>query len=68
MREEYKYKFVFPAIEKWMQEHGYTRKSFLREVGGGEHWMTGFCNPSYKVIRNVLELTGMTFEEAFREG
>ena len=66
-----KYQIVFPNIEKWVQSHGLSRKAFSdllnRSYSNDIYWMTGKGYPSFLTIKCVLEVTGMTFEEAFKE-
>lgn len=63
-----KYEIPYLGIAKWIEENGYKRMDFVRKVGGVYDWLLGFKDPSFQTVKNVLKVTGMTFEEAFKEG
>lgn len=65
---------VFPRIRYYLLENEKTLTSFCKKVNAGqktfkkvEKFLTGESeNTSVAVIANILKVTGMSFEEAFR--
>lgn len=63
--------YVYPNINKWMYENNVILSEFAKNtgtnVGNLSQKMKGKQDFSMKQIRNILNYTGMTFEEAFYE-
>lgn len=66
-----KYKIIYPNLEKYMDMHGLNYYSFAEACGISRStlhsYMTGEKKPISYAARKIVETTGMTFEEAFRE-
>lgn len=65
--------YVFPNIAKWLVDNGIYNYEFAEKINASGNafgsWMLGKKCPSLYHIEKILEVTGMTFEEAFaREG
>ena len=64
-------KVVYPNILKWLDDHDMTFLDFAIETGLGDNAAAnviyGRHDPQKHVIDKILELTGMTYEEAFRK-
>ncbi len=66
----------YPAIKEWIAQRNITVKEFCNLFGydskpnGGacSRFITGQTNGNLDMIRRILEITGLTFEEAFKEG
>lgn len=65
--EKYKYK----NLAKWIYDNGYSLPTFSVAINIGvsnfNNMMLGHHDPSKKVIDKILDITGMTYEEAFSE-
>lgn len=65
--EKYKYK----NLAKWIYGNGYNLSTFSAAINTyAPHFnnmMLGHHDPSKKVIDKILDVTGMTYEEAFSE-
>ena len=65
--EKYKYK----NLVKWIYDNGYKLSTFPVainiSVSNFNNLMSGHHDPSKKVIDKILDVTGMTYEEAFSE-
>ena len=69
---------VYPAIRSWMNENCICVDELMRKIYGhnvGGHtrsrWgeiLRGFVEPKKPDIDNLIRVTGMTYEELFREG
>lgn len=61
----------FPAIRRWIRSHGMTVTQFASAVGVSStaiyYMLSGTTEPSLHIVRGILTVTGMTFEEAFQE-
>lgn len=61
----------FPNIQRWMDERGMTRKELADRMGVTSntvyYTLDGRTDPRLFTINAVLRVTGMTFEEAFKE-
>ena len=61
----------FPNIERWMDEHGVTRRELARrmDVTPNTVYLTlsGRTDPRFFTINAVLRVTGMDYKEAFKE-
>lgn len=63
---------AFPAVEAWMSRAGVTQQK-LAEVSGFNKrtiscYLNGDTPPHYYFILTVMQMSGMTFEEAFGRG
>lgn len=68
-------KVVYPAIRDWMNENRITQTQFNNMTGYGEYYsaketplrrcLLGGDRVSIELIKKILEVTGLTFEEAF---
>lgn len=65
---------VYPAIRKWMDENHITQVKFNELVNDGaggsfdtplRRFLLGGDRVSIELIKKILEVMGMTFEEAF---
>ena len=65
-------RYIYPAIEAWMEKAGISQRAIAEKAGYCQKtvslYLTGATPPSYYFILTVLEMSGMTFEEAFRRG
>ena len=63
--------WVYPALECWMAEHGYSLARLAREVGVVEstlsNCMCGRFSPTKYTIDGILRVTGLPYEQAFRQ-
>lgn len=59
----------FPKVMEWMGKNGISQRELARKSGYDPKtvscYLLGDTPPSYYFILAVLELSGMTFEEAF---
>lgn len=66
-----KHRYVYPNIEKWLNDNRYTVMEFSKEVGVHSGTMSshllGRSYPTKPVIDSILKVTGMSYEEAFEE-
>lgn len=64
----YKYKNLW----YWIRRNGYTLDTFADKLGITKKYlaeaMHGRNNPTKKLIDKMLNLTGMTYEQMFKEG
>ena len=67
---------IYPNIRKWMNDNKVSQAEIIRrmgvEVGGGTStkfraWLRGENEPRKRDIDMLLKITGMTYEEMFRE-
>jgi len=62
-------KYVFPNIAIWMNENGLSLFDVQELTGIHERtiygFLTGRTKPRFDSICKIIEVTGMTFEEAF---
>lgn len=61
----------FPNIQRWMDEHNVSRRELARRMDVGDstvcNTINGKSDPCLFVVNAVLRVTGMTYEEAFKE-
>ena len=66
-----KYKIIYPSFEKWLQDRNMSIVELahaLNMVGNGLYEILyGFRQPRMSTIRKMLSVTGLTFEELFKE-
>lgn len=66
-----KYKFIYPAITRWMERRGKNVHVLAQEAQIGENGLYeilyGFRQPKLNTIRKLIEVTGISFEELFKE-
>ena len=67
---------VYPNIRKWMNENSVSKSELCRRIFGSSHpnlmsqisaWLLGRYYPSKKKIDKLIEVTGLTYEELFKE-
>lgn len=62
---------TFPLIKNWMAQNGYNGKKIAEFCGVTPNavyaWLKGSNSITKANIDKILQLTGMTYEEAFRE-
>lgn len=62
---------IFPAVRMWMRTNRITYKEIADKAGYRSNAivksLTGFQPPNKYVIDAILQMSGMTYEEAFRE-
>ena len=61
----------YPNIQRWLSEHKMSYRAFAEKVGTTDCTICKMLNGSSEtrlyIVKGVLEVTGMTFEEAFQE-
>lgn len=61
----------YPNIQRWLFEHKMSYREFARKVGTTDCTICKMLNGSSEtrlyIVKGVLAVTGMTFEEAFQE-
>lgn len=66
-----KYKAVYPNLLRWIDDHGMSVRDFSAyvdiEYNAIVRTLYGFTLPSKRTIDKILEATGMTYEECFKE-
>lgn len=64
-------KCVYPSIKNWLTEHHISYGTFREMIGVSPltltRYLSGRSDPSKKVIDKILDITEMTYEEAFKE-
>lgn len=62
---------VYPNIDGWMFENNINQKDIAERAGCTQNNISsvllGKHKPSYSVISAILEMSGMTFQEAFQK-
>lgn len=62
--------YIFPNIAQWMNDNGESLTSLSKTTGydisSVGSYLRGVTAPHYNFILAILQLTGMTFEEAFK--
>ena len=67
---------IYPNIRKWMNDNKVSKAEFCRRVFGNSHsqnwhhisnWLGGRRYPLKKSIDKLIEVTGLTYEELFKE-
>lgn len=62
---------AYPAIHEWKQEHGYNNHDLALlcgvHPGTVNNYLRGSMAATKGFIDKILELTGMTYEDAFRK-
>ena len=60
---------VYPAIAQWLYEHRCTYAKLAEMIGAPDasvsRWMNGRHKLSKPTIDKILEVTGLTYEQAF---
>lgn len=69
---EYKHhKCVYPNLAAWLRDRNMSRKKFSELIGASANavneWLRGKYGPNKYYIDKILEVTGLTYEEAFYE-
>ena len=63
--------YVYPAIAQWLRQTGVALKTLAERAWISESCITnvmkGKETPSKYTIDQILAVTGMTYEEAFRQ-
>ena len=64
-------KIIYPALSQWMRRNRVTISGFVRESGVSrtalQSTLFGLTKPRAKTINNILRVTGLDYETAFRE-
>lgn len=59
----------YPNLGKWMAEHKVSISRFAKATGMSYKYLRDFfdgkASPSFRKIQRILEVTGMTYEQAF---
>lgn len=67
-----KRRYVYPNIAEWMMEKHMTQTELCKKIGIAQNTvssiMRGRQNPNFSFVTAILQLTGMTFDEAFYKG
>lgn len=62
--------YVFPNIAKWLADNGIYNYEFADMIQSNNtsvgNWLNGKTEPSLFHIEQILKVTGMTFDEAFK--
>lgn len=62
----------YPSIEKYMTDHNISLREFARRCGVPSSTMSRLMNgqtePYKSTIDKILSVTGLSYEECFREG
>lgn len=70
-RKKSAYHCIYPAIANYLRENNLSCAGFAKSAGVGAVTITetlkGAHSPSKKTIDAILRITGLTYEEAFRE-
>ena len=65
------FKCIYPNIGRWIVESRITQPVFGEMVDVStntiHHYLSGEREPNKKTIDKILEVTGMTYEEAFKQ-
>jgi transcriptional regulator with XRE-family HTH domain len=68
-RQSYRASIVYPEIEKWMMTHQLRIKDFAELIDVSYNHtaciLHGYHEPRLRIIRKILNVTGLTFTEAF---
>lgn len=63
--------YIYPNINKWLIDNRMSMIKFAREVGITKstmsNYLAGLSEPRKSIIDKILEITGMSYEECFRE-
>lgn len=61
--------YIFPNLAKWLVENGVYNCEFAEMLHSNptsvSNWLTGKAEPRLGFIKDILRVTGLTFEEAF---
>lgn len=64
-------KCIYPNIKRWIYENCGTQQKFAEMIGVCQKtaydYLTGRRSPHKEIIDKILEVTGMTYEEAFKQ-
>lgn len=62
---------IYPALKAWMGQKGYSAERIAKFCDVHRNTVYGWLNGKHTIdkpcIDKILQLTGMTYEEAFRE-
>ncbi len=62
--------YIFPNIAKWLVDNGIYNYEFAEMIQSNRvsvgNWLLGKTEPSLFHIEQILKVTGMSFEEAFK--
>lgn len=62
---------IFPSVKMWMRNNEITYKDIAEKAGYRSNVivkaLTGFQPPNKYIIDAILQMSGMTYEEAFAE-
>ena len=62
-------KVKYEGLRRWMQDNRVSFSELERRCGSSKlhKTLTGDCEPRKKTIDNILQVTGLTYEECFKE-
>lgn len=64
-------KCIYPNIKGWIYENCGTQQKFAELIGvchkTSHDYLTNRRSPNKEIIDKILEVTGMTYEEAFKQ-
>lgn len=68
-RESTVRKIRYVGLRNWMLEHRINVSELERQCKGSRlhHCLSGDCEPRKRTIDAILKVTGMTYEECFKE-
>lgn len=67
---------IYPNLRKWMNDNKISKIELTRRIFGEGHtelqcrlseWLRGKCYPTKKNIDRFIKVTGLTYEELFKE-
>ena len=62
---------VYPGICQWLFDNRCTYAKLAELIGAPQasvsRWMNGIYKPNKDIIDKILKVTGLTYEQAFRE-
>ena len=62
--------WIYPNIKRWMKDNRLLAQNFAKLLGCGSatvgKYLSGKAQPNKQTIDKILEVTGMTYEEAFK--
>ena len=67
---------IYPNLRKWMNDNKVSKAELCRRLFGNSHpqlqdraraWLNGRNHPSKLNIDRLIEVTGLTYEELFKE-
>lgn len=70
-KKEKPLRYIYPNIEKWMRENKVSLAELSLKIGCSSNTicrnLLGYNEPGKRLIDEIIKLTGMTYEEAFKK-